>query len=299
MTCDSSKILDGKAVAASLIDNLRLLVEQNAKLVETRPSVAFIRVGNDGASVSYVAQKERTAASIGIDSCVHVLNEQTTTEADVIKLIDDLNNDHSVNGILVQAPLPGNMNFVKVCNSIDPAKDVDGFTAKNFGLLCQEATGFVPCTPAGIIELLKYYKISTSGKRAVIVNRSMIVGKPLAMLLASRSEFGDATVTICNSKTSNLMEITSGADILILACGKPLFFTKNFVKDGAVVVDVGITRINAPGTKKGYTISGDANFEDIYSKVSKITPVPGGVGPLTVAMLMKNTVDAWLNQRLK
>ena len=295
MTKNLDKVLDGKLVAAEIIGNLKTTVELNIKNIGQKPSVAFIRVGNDGASVSYVAQKERTAANIGIDSTVYVLNDETTTEAEVIALINKLNNDNAVHGILVQAPLPAHMDFVKVCNSINPQKDVDGFTATNFGLLCQETIGFVPCTPAGIIELLKYYNVKTAGKHAVIVNRSMIVGKPLAMLLASKHDFGNATVTICNSRTNDLSKITSSADILILACGKPLHFTKEFVKENATIIDVGITRVPAQ-TPKGYVLNGDADFENIYDKVSKITPVPGGVGPLTVAMLMHNTIKAWLNQ---
>ena len=286
---NNTLLLQGSIVAAHILESVKNQVKQFSG---RPPCVVFIRVGQNGASVSYVAQKEKKAKECGIRSILKVFDEATTSEQDLLSEIERLNQDVTVDGILVQAPLPKSMNFTKIVGSIRPEKDVDGFGAYNCGRLMQDQAELIPCTPAGIIEILKYYNIQTAGKHVVIVNRSLIVGKPLAMLLMKHSEFGDATVTVCHSKTENLEKITQQADVLILACGKPHVFTKNFIKPGAVVIDVGITRVPA-NNERGYVLQGDCAAEDLAGYVSAITPVPGGVGPMTVAMLMKNTLKAY------
>lgn len=284
-----AQLLSGREVADKLLQEVKTEV---AQLKGRPPCVAFLRVGNDGASVSYVRQKEAKAAFTGIKSLLKVFDAETTTETQLLEEIEQLNQDDTIDGILVQAPVPNSMDFVKICNTIHPYKDVDGFGTTNLGNLLQDRPGLVPCTPAGIIELLKYYQIPTEGKHVVIVNRSLIVGKPLSALFLQRSAFGNATVTICHSQSNNLQAITKSADILILACGRPEFFDAAYVKEGAIVIDVGITRVPS-SNERGYALKGDAHFESLLPIASHITPVPGGVGPMTVAMLMKNTLKAY------
>ena len=283
------KLLSGEIVAQTILQRVK---DEVATLQGRPPCVVFIRVGNDGASVSYVNKKAQKAEFVGIKSIVRLFDEATTTEDELIQEIERLNKDDSVDGILVQAPLPKSMDFVKIVGRIDPRKDVDGFGAINCGYLQQNQRGLVPCTPAGIIEILKYYKIPVKGKHVVIVNRSLIVGKPLAALFLKNDSYGNATVTVCHSCSENLEKITQQADILVLACGRPHFFNRNFVKKGAVVIDVGITRVPA-NNERGYILQGDADIESLNNYISAITPVPGGVGPMTVAMLMKNTLDCY------
>ena len=285
----NSKLLSGEIVAQAVLQRVK---DEVATIQGRPPCVVFIRVGNDGASVSYVNKKAQKAEFVGIRSIVKLFDEHTTTEDVLIQEIDRLNKDDSVDGILVQAPLPKSMDFVKVVGRIDPKKDVDGFGAINCGYLQQNQNGIVPCTPAGIIEMLKYYNIPVQGKHVVIVNRSLIVGKPLAALFLKNDTCGNATVTVCHSYSENLEKITQQADILVLACGRPHFFNQNFVKKGAVVIDVGITRVSA-NNERGYVLQGDADIDSLKDHVSAITPVPGGVGPMTVAMLMKNTLDCY------
>lgn len=283
------KLLSGEVVAQSILQRVK---DEVATIQGRPPCVVFIRVGNDGASVSYVNKKAQKAEFVGIKSIVKLFEEAITTEDELIQEIDRLNKDDSVDGILVQAPLPKSMDFVKIVGRIDPKKDVDGFGAINCGYLQQNQNGIVPCTPAGIIEILKYYKIPVKGKHVVIVNRSLIVGKPLAALFLKNDAYGNATVTICHSCSENLAKITQQADILVLACGRPHFFSRNFVKKGAIVIDVGISRVTA-NNERGYVLQGDADIDSLREYVSAITPVPGGVGPMTVAMLMKNTLDCY------
>lgn len=289
MMSASSKLLPGEIVAQTVLQR----VKGDVTTIPGRPPcVVFIRVGNDGASVSYVNKKAQKAGFVGIKSIVKLFDEHSTTEDELIQEIDRLNNDDSVDGILVQAPLPKSMDFVKVVGRIDPKKDVDGFGATNCGYLQQNQSGIVPCTPAGIVEMLKYYKIPVKGKHVVIVNRSLIVGKPLGALFLKNDTYGNATVTFCHSCSENLEKITQQADILVLACGRPRFFNQNFVKKGSVVIDVGITRVPS-NNERGYVLQGDADIDALMGHVSAITPVPGGVGPMTVAMLMKNTLDCY------
>ena len=284
------QIIDGNATAKIVCEELSAKLK---KISATRPPcVAFIRVGEDPASVSYVKKKGRIAAETGIESRLHVLPESVTQE-ELFKLIDSLNNDDCVDAILIQAPLPKHLSERDTFNRVRPDKDVDGFSSANLGLLCQEdPRAFTACTPAGIMELLKRYEVPTAGKRVVVIGRSIIVGKPMALLLMKKG--ADATVTVCHSKSENLKQICAQADIIIAAGGKPMTVTADMVKEGACVIDVGINRIPSEKTKSGYRLVGDVDFENVAPKCSKITPVPGGVGPMTVAMLMSNTVAAYM-----
>ncbi len=283
------EIIDGNATAKSIHEELAAKLKSIS--APRTPCVAFIRVGEDPASVSYVKKKGRVAGEIGIESRLHVLSESTQQD-ELNALIDKLNADDNVDAILIQAPLPKHLCERDTFNRVRPDKDVDGFSCGNLGLLCQEdARAFTACTPAGIMELLKRYNVATAGKNVVVLGRSIIVGKPMALLLMKKG--ADATVTVCHSKSENLKEICARADILIAAVGRPNTVTADMVKEGAVVIDVGINRIPCSTTKSGYRLVGDVDFENVAPKCSKITPVPGGVGPMTVAMLMVNTVRAF------
>ena len=283
------KIIDGNATAKSIHEELKAELA-NLKF-DRRPCVAFIRVGEDPASVSYVKKKERVAGEIGIESRLHILPEDTKQE-DLNALIDRLNNDDAVDAILIQAPLPKQLNERDTFNRVRADKDVDGFSNANLGFLCQEdSRAFVACTPAGIIELLKRAEVPTKGKRAVVIGRSLIVGKPMALLLMKKG--ADATVTVCHSRSENMKEICAQADILVAAVGRPNTVSADMVKDGACVIDVGINRVPSTETQSGYRLVGDVDFQNVAPKCSAITPVPGGVGPMTVAMLMKNTLAAY------
>jgi len=254
-------------------------------------------VGDDPASVSYVKKKQVNAAEIGIESRL-ILPPVTITQAELHTLIDELNSDATVDGILVQSPLPKGIDEVAVFRRIAAHKDVDGFHTLNLGKLAQEdETGFVACTPAGIMELLQRANVTLAGQHVVVLGRSLIVGKPAALLAVQRKKWANATVTICHSQTANLPAITRQADILIAAIGKAEFVTADMVKPGVVVIDVGVNRVPDATKKTGYRLTGDVHFPTVSPLCSKITPVPGGVGPMTVAMLMKNTVKAWRQNR--
>lgn len=284
------KLIDGNAIAKSIIEELTTEV---SRLKNGRPVVAFIRVGEDSASVSYVRKKQKTAEQIGIESRLFLLPEDISKAA-LFEQIDVLNCDPSVNGILIQAPLPKHIDETETFNRVVPHKDVDGFNTVNIGKLCQEdTTGFLACTPAGIIELIQRSNISTYGKHVVVLGRSLIVGKPAALLMLRKAVPGNATVTICHSRTTNLENITQQADILIAAIGRANFVTANMVKEGVAVIDVGINRVEDSSRSIGYRMVGDVDFAQVSKKASLITPVPGGVGPMTVAMLMHNTLRAY------
>ena len=284
------ELIDGNQIAQEVLDELQSRI---SAFECGKPCVTFVRVGDDPASISYVKKKEKTAASLGIDARLLVF-PATISENQLLAEIDRLNGDISVHGILVQAPLPIHINDVQIFNRVSPAKDVDGFNAVNLGKLCQEQPdAFRSCTPAGIIELIKRTDIETAGKRVVVLGRSLIVGKPIGMLLLNRSIPGNATVTFCHSRTHNLPAHTREADLLIAAIGKPNFVTADMIKPGCAVIDVGINRIEDSSRKSGYRLVGDVDFEQVAPKTSHITPVPGGVGPMTVAMLMANTVQAF------
>ena len=286
---NKDNLIDGNAVAKSIHEELtRELAGLNAP---RKPCVAFIRVGEDPASISYVKKKQSVSEAIGMESKLFVLPENTGQE-ELNALIDSLNADDSVDAMLIQAPLPKQLDERATFNRVRADKDVDGFSSANLGLLCQEnKNAFVACTPAGIVELLKRSGVQTAGKRAVVIGRSLIVGKPLALLLMQKGL--DATVTVAHSKSENLAEICSQADILIAAVGRPKTVTADMVKEGACVIDVGINRIPCAEKKSGYRLVGDVDFDAVAPKCSKITPVPGGVGPMTVAILMRNTLAAF------
>ncbi len=274
------ELIDGKKISAEIKDECK---QKALKLIESgkEPCLAVILVGNDPASSIYVNNKKKACEYCNIKSLSYELPEETT-EKELLDLIEKLNNDASVDGILVQLPLPKHIDEDKVIAAIDPLKDVDGFHVKNVGSLCIGKPVLVSCTPAGVIELLKRSNVEISGKRCVVIGRSNIVGKPMALLMLSEN----ATVTICHSRTKDLEAVCKEADILIVAIGKPRFIDSKYVKDGSVVIDVGIHR------DENNKICGDVNFDDVKDKVSKITPVPGGVGPMTIAMLMSNVITA-------
>jgi methylenetetrahydrofolate dehydrogenase (NADP+) / methenyltetrahydrofolate cyclohydrolase len=283
------ELIDGNKIAEAIIAELKAEV---AAIAGRKPCIALVRVGDDPASVSYVRKKEKTSLEIGIESRV-ILPPITISQAELFKLLDDLNSDPTVDGILVQSPLPKHIDEVATFRRVSPHKDVDGFNTINLGKVAQEdPTGFVACTPAGIMELLARSGVDLKGKHVVVLGRSLIVGKPVALLALQKKAGANATVTICHSGTSNLPALTRQADVLIAAIGRPEFVTAEMVKPGAVIIDVGINRVADASKKSGYRLTGDVNFAAVSPLVSKITPVPGGVGPMTVAMLMKNTVKA-------
>jgi methylenetetrahydrofolate dehydrogenase (NADP+)/methenyltetrahydrofolate cyclohydrolase len=284
------QLIDGNAIAESIIEELTTEV---STLPGKKPVIAVIRVGEDPASVSYVRKKEKTAARIGIGSRMHILSEDVSKE-DLFAQIDALNADPEVSGILIQAPLPKHINETETFNRVLPGKDVDGFNTINIGKLCQEDnSGFVACTPAGIVQLIKRSGIETEGKHVVVLGRSQIVGKPAALLMMQKACPGNATVTVCHSRTADLPSITRQADVLIAAIGRPNFVTADMVKDGVNIIDVGINRVEDASKKSGYRLVGDVEFATVAPKSAHITPVPGGVGPMTVAMLMHNTLSAF------
>ena len=284
------RIIDGNTISEEILNELKAKVKS---FTDTKPSVLFIRVGEDPASISYVRKKQKIAEKIGIISRLLVLPD-SISQGDLIREIGQANSDDSVHGILVQAPLPHQMDEREVFNSVNPLKDVDGFNATNLGKLCQEVEdGFISCTPAGILELLKRSRIETDGKHVVILGRSLIVGKPAGMLMLRKGFPGNSTVTFCHSRTSNLPDLTRQADILIAAIGKPNFVEPEMVSDGVSVIDVGINRIPDSKKKSGFRLVGDVDFDRVAPMCSSITPVPGGVGPMTVAMLMRNTIKAF------
>lgn len=284
----SAKIIDGKAIAAQVRGEVAEKVSE-LKAKGITPCLAVILVGENPASVSYVTGKQKALAEVGMkDRSMHL--PESTTEEELLKIIDDLNKDSTVHGILVQLPLPKHINEEKVLLAINPEKDVDGFHPMNVGNLVIGKKAFLPCTPHGIIVLLKKMGIETSGKHAVVIGRSNIVGKPVSILLARKET--NCTVTICHTGTKNMKEMTLQADILIAATGRPHTVTKDMVKPGAVVIDVGVNRIPDDTKKSGFRLIGDSDYNDLLETASAITPVPGGVGPMTIAMLMFNTLEA-------
>lgn len=283
-----TKIIDGKQIASDVrADVAKKVAELKEKGVF--PCLAVILVGENPASVSYVTGKRKALAEVGmVDKSITL--PESTDEAELLKLIDELNKDDSVHGILVQLPLPKHINEDKVIMAICPEKDVDGFHPVSVGNMMIGRPGFLPCTPHGIIVLLEKMGIETSGKHAVVIGRSNIVGKPVSILLARKET--NCTVTMCHTGTKNMAEITKQADIVVVASGRPHTLTCDMVKEGAVVIDVGVNRIPDDSKKSGFRLVGDSDFDDLVGKVSYITPVPGGVGPMTIAMLMQNTLES-------
>jgi methylenetetrahydrofolate dehydrogenase (NADP+)/methenyltetrahydrofolate cyclohydrolase len=283
--------IDGAAVAAKVMEETKARIAALAKR-GVQPGLAVVLVGDDPASRAYVRSKDRKAAELGLHSVKHELPADTD-QSTLLALVAELNADPAVHGILVQSPPPPQINEAEVVLAIDPRKDVDGFHPVNVAKLAMEdPTGFVPCTPLGCIRLLHEAGIETAGKSAVVVGRSMIVGKPMALLLMKRGPGGDATVTVAHSRTRNLAEVTRSADIVIAAIGRPHFLGAEHIREGAVVIDVGINRVDDPTHPKGYRLVGDVDYDAVASKCTAITPVPGGVGPMTIAMLMANCVTA-------
>ena len=285
------QILDGNLVSQATKDELKIKVAQLVTEGKKIPHLAAVLVGTNGASETYVASKVKTCEEIGFKSSL-VRLEETISEYKLLGVIEALNNDPDVDGILVQLPLPNHISDEKVINTIDISKDVDGFHPVSVGKMVQGLPTFIPATPHGVMLMLEHYRIETKGKHAVVIGRSNIVGRPMSILLSANSNPGNCTVTICHSNTQNLKEICRSADIIVAALGRPEFVTADMVKQGAVVIDVGITRIEDPTKKKGYTLKGDVLFSEVAPLCSYITPVPGGVGPMTIAALMKNTYKA-------
>ena len=285
------QILDGKKAAQAIKDQLKLDVAQLAVEGKKVPHLAAILVGNNGASETYVSAKVKACEEVGFKSTL-IRFEDSISEAKLLEKIEELNTDIDVDGILVQLPLPKHISDEKVINTIHPDKDVDGFHPENVGKMVQGLPTYVSATPYGIMLLLEHYKINTKGKHAVVVGRSNIVGRPMSILLSSNSQYGNCTVTICHSHTKNLKELCLQADIIVAALGRAEFVTADMVKDGAVIIDVGITRVVDTTKKSGFKLKGDVQYETVAPKCSWITPVPGGVGPMTIGALMKNTFMA-------
>ena len=285
-------ILDGKQTANDIKAELAIRVDQLILQGKRPPHLAAVLVGNDGASLTYVGSKVRSCERIGYESTLIQLPEETT-EAELLQQIDRLNANAAVDGFIVQLPLPKHIDEEKVLMAIDPDKDVDGFHPTNFGKMALDMESFIPATPYGIIELLRRYQIDISGTHAVVIGRSHIVGRPMSILLSRKSSPGNATVTLTHSRTKNLADITKEADIVVSALGVPNFLKGNMVKKGAIIIDVGITRVPDSSHPKGYVITGDVDYERVKEKASFITPVPGGVGPMTIAMLLQNTYLAY------
>lgn len=291
MTEVEHKLIDGKKVSLSIQENLKKQVEEIKAKGGKIPHLCAILVGNDGGSETYVAAKIKACENIGYKSSLYRFPD-TVTEEELIKKVDEINHDPDVDGLIVQLPLPKHIDVDKVTNYIKPEKDVDGFHPVNLGKLLLGLPTYVSATPYGIMQLLKFYNIETSGKHCVVIGRSNIVGTPVSVLMSRNTNPGNATVTLCHSKTSNLKEITLQADIIIAAIGIPEFVKADMVKEGAVVIDVGTTRVNAPETKSGWRLKGDVKFDEVAPKASFITPVPGGVGPMTIAGLLANTMKS-------
>lgn len=289
------QILDGKKAAQAIKDELRIEVAQRANEGKKVPHLAAVLVGNNGASETYVGAKVKACEETGFHSTLIRLEEETS-EFKLLEVIEELNQDNDVDGILVQLPLPKHIGAKKVINAIDPDKDVDGFHPMSVGKMVEGLPSFIPATPYGIMLLLEHYKIETKGKHAVVIGRSNIVGRPMSILLSGNSNPGNCTVTICHSHTKNLTGLCQQADIIVAAIGIPEYVKADMVKEGAVVIDVGITRVADASRKSGFRLKGDVEYDAVAPRCSWITPVPGGVGPMTIAALMKNTYRSCLER---
>jgi methylenetetrahydrofolate dehydrogenase (NADP+) / methenyltetrahydrofolate cyclohydrolase len=285
------KILDGKKTSQEIKEEIKVTVTSMKERGERVPHLAAVLVGSDGASLTYVGSKVRSCEQIGFESTLIRLEEEISEE-ELLLHIDQLNKDKTLDGYIVQLPLPKHINEERILLAIDPKKDVDGFHPANFGRMALDLDAFIPATPFGIMQLLERYEVPTSGKHCVVVGRSHIVGRPISILMSQKGPAGDATVTVAHSRTKNLSELTKQADIIVMALGIPEYLTADMVKEGATIIDVGITRVADESYPKGYVIKGDVAFDEVAAKSSFITPVPGGVGPMTIAMLLKNTLLA-------
>lgn len=285
------QLLDGKKISDDIKNEIAEEVQKIKQRGEKVPHLAAIIVGNDGASLTYVNSKVKSCERVGFESTL-IRMPGTTSEKELLKKIDELNNDKNIDGFIVQLPLPPQIDTQKVIMAIDPSKDVDGFHPENFGKMALDMSTFIPATPFGILELLERYNVETQGKHTVVIGRSHIVGRPMSILMGRKGFPGNSTVTLTHTHTKNINQITSQADIVISALGVPNYLKAEMIKDDAVIIDVGITRVADENSEKGYKIVGDVDFENVSKKASYITPVPGGVGPMTIAMLLKNTLLA-------
>lgn len=285
------KLLDGQKISNIIKEEIATAVLDIKAKGERAPHLAAVLVGDDGASLTYVGSKVKACEKVGFDSTLVKL-PSSTSEEDLLATIKELNLNTSIDGFIVQLPLPKHINEEKVLNAVDPNKDVDGFHPENFGRMALEMDSFIPATPYGILQLLERHQVETKGKHTVVIGRSHIVGRPMSILMSQKGNAGNSTVTLTHSHTKNLASFTKQADIIIVALGIAEFLTADMVKDGVVVVDVGITRVPDPSQPRGYAIKGDVAFDSVSKKASYITPVPGGVGPMTIAMLLKNTLIA-------
>lgn len=284
-------LLDGKKISNDIKNEITAEVEKMKANGEKVPHLAAIIVGNDGASLTYVGSKVKACERVGFESTLIKMPE-TTSELELLKKIKELNEDENIDGFIVQLPLPPQIDTQKVILMVDPSKDVDGFHPENFGKMALDMSTFIPATPFGILELLRRYEVDTKGKHTVVIGRSHIVGRPMSILMSRKGWPGNSTVTLTHSNTKNIAQITTQADIIISALGVPNFLKAEMVRDDAVIIDVGITRVEDSSSPKGYKLVGDVDFENVSKKASYITPVPGGVGPMTIAMLLKNTLLA-------
>jgi|TARA_B110000444_G_scaffold122459_1_gene115214 methylenetetrahydrofolate dehydrogenase (NADP+)/methenyltetrahydrofolate cyclohydrolase len=284
-------VLDGKKTSQEIKEEIKHKVTAMKERGIPVPHLAAVLVGNDGASLTYVGSKVRSCDQIGFKSTLIRLEEQITEE-DLMQEIEQLNQDETLDGFIVQLPLPKHINEERVLLSINPRKDVDGFHPTNFGRMALNLDAFIPATPYGIIQLLERYKVPTSGKHCVVIGRSHIVGRPISILMSQKGPAGDATVTVAHSKTQNIEKLTRQADIIVMALGIPEYLTADMVKEGVTIIDVGITRVADTNHPKGYIIKGDVAYDEVAAKAGFITPVPGGVGPMTIAMLLQNTLLA-------
>jgi len=285
------QLIDGKKISEEIKDEIKLKVQEILKSGGKIPHLAAVLVGNDGGSETYVAHKVKACEYVGFNSTL-IRKPDTITEDELLQIVQDLNGNPDIDGFIVQLPLPKHISEQKIIETIDYRKDVDGFHPVNVGRMIIGLSAYVSATPFGILELLRRYKIETAGKNCVVIGRSNIVGKPMANLLSHKSYPGDATVTVCHSRTKNIKEICASADIIIAAMGSPEFVTADMVKEGAVIIDVGTTRVPSTETKSGFKLKGDVKFDEVAPKCSFITPVPGGVGPMTIVSLLNNTLLA-------
>ena len=292
------KLLDGKKISEDIKNEIAAEVQKMKANGEKVPHLAAIIVGNDGASLTYVGSKVKSCERVGFESTL-IKMPNTTSETELLKKIKELNEDDHIDGFIVQLPLPKQIDTQHIIMSIDPSKDVDGFHPENFGKMALDMTTFIPATPFGILELLERYGVETQGKHTVVIGRSHIVGRPMSILMGRKGFPGNSTVTLTHSYTKNIAQITTQADIIITALGVPNYLKAEMIKDDAVVIDVGITRVNDETDQRGYRITGDVDFDAVCKKASYITPVPGGVGPMTIAMLLKNTLLAREQRRLR
>ncbi|TBX70370.1 bifunctional 5,10-methylene-tetrahydrofolate dehydrogenase/5,10-methylene-tetrahydrofolate cyclohydrolase [Flavobacterium silvisoli] len=292
------QILDGKKVSEDIKNEIAAEVQKMKANGEKVPHLAAIIVGNDGASLTYVSSKVKACERVGFESTL-IKMPSTTSETELLKKIKELNEDDDIDGFIVQLPLPEQIDTQHILMSIDPSKDVDGFHPENFGKMALDMSTFIPATPFGILELLERYGVETQGKHTVVIGRSHIVGRPMSILMGRKGFPGNSTVTLTHSFTKNIAQITTQADIIITALGVPNYLKAEMIKDDAVVIDVGITRVADEADPRGYHITGDVDFEHVSKKASFITPVPGGVGPMTIAMLLKNTLLAREQKQLR